>query len=329
MDAPHAIISRRAAERIRAGHVWVYRSDVEQMVLPESPSRLVAVFDSRGNPLGTALYSASSQIALRVVSSRNLDQVGWIGLFRERLRSAIQFRREMQNEEVSGTDSYRLVFSEADFLPGLIADKYNDLVVVQLLTQGMDTGDIRASFTDVIVEEIRPKAIYERREPRIQELEQLGPADGGPLFLAEEAEAKGDSSSTIFHLNGLRFHYDVSSGQKTGAFLDQRENYAAAALHSRGDALDICTYQGGFAMHLARVCERVTGVDASREALEVAELNLQLNQGIVGASSVDWIEANAFDLLRDWSATGRVSTQSCLISAFAKSKRAARSAPRV
>ena len=164
-----------------------------------------------------------------MVSGSGLDQAGWVSLFRERLRSAIQFRRHLRSSEVPRTDSCRLVFSEADFLPGLIADKYNDLVVVQLLTQGMDTADVRAAFLDVAVEEIRPKAIYERRDPRIQELEQLGPVAGGPLFLAEGPEAKTEPGSTIFHLNGLRFHYDVNAGQKTGAFLDQRENYAAAA----------------------------------------------------------------------------------------------------
>src|SRR5271170_7787137 len=300
--SPRAIISRRAADRLRAGHVWVYRSDVEQLVLPESPSRLIAVLDPRGNSLGTALYSSSSQIALKMVSSRSLDPAGWIDHFRERLRSAIQLRRRAQGKVGSGTDSYRLVFSEADFLPGLIADKYNNLVVVQLLTQGMDTSDVRAAFLDVVVEEIRPKAVYERRDPRIQELEELGPAAVGPLFLSE---ANADSSETIFRLNGLRFHYDANSGQKTGAFLDQRENYAAAALHCRGEALDVCTYQGGFALHLAQVCERVTGVDASRRALEVAERNLNLNRERIGATPVEWIEANAFDLLRDLSDSGK------------------------
>ena len=328
-EAPHAVISRRAADRLRAGHVWVYRSDVEQLVVPDPPSRLIAVIDSRGKPLGTALYSGSSQIAIRMVSGRGLDQAGWISLFRERLRSAVQFRRHLRSSEVPGTDSCRLVFSEADFLPGLIADKYNDLIVVQLLTQGMDAADVRAAFLDTAVEEMRPKAIYERRDPRIQELEQLGPAAGGPLFLAEGPEAKTEPGSTIFHLNGLRFHYDVNAGQKTGAFLDQRENYAAAARYCQGEALDVCTYQGGFALHLARVCERVTGVDASREALEVAERNLELNQEILAAAPVEWLEANAFDLLRDWSATGaRFDSIVLDPPAFAKSKRATEGALR-
>jgi len=328
-QVPSSVISRRAADRLRAGHLWVYRSDLEQLVPPESPSRLIAVLDPRGIPVGTALFSASSQIALRMVSNRRLDQVAWTDLLHERLRSAIQFRRVTRSMETPGTDSCRLVFSEADLLPGLIADKYNDLVVVQILTQGMDTADVRAALRRVLVEEIQPKAIYERRDPRIQQLEELGPASSAPLFVEEGLESTGSAGSTIFQLNGLRFHYDVNSGQKTGAFLDQRENYAAAAHHCRGDALDVCTYQGVFALHLARVCERVTGVDVSRESLEVAERNLDLNQEIIGPVPVDWIEANAFDLLRDWSATGaRFDSIVLDPPAFAKSKRAAEGALR-
>jgi 23S rRNA (cytosine1962-C5)-methyltransferase len=314
---------------LRAGHLWVYRSDLEQLLPLRSPSRLVAVFDPRGNPMGTALSSNSSQIALRIVSNHSLDEAGWVGLLRERLRSAIQFRRVAGSMDIPETDSCRLVFSEADFLPGLIADKYNDLLVVQLLTQGMDTPGVRAALLEVLGAELHPRAIFERRDPRIQELEELGPAFSGPLLVDAGLESPENAGSTVFRLNGLRFHYEVHSGQKTGAFLDQRENYAAAAQHCRGEALDVCTYQGGFALHLARVCESVAGVDASREALEVAERNLQLNQAALGAVSVDWIEANAFDLLRDWSAEGRRFDSIVLDPpAFAKSKRAAEGALR-
>ncbi len=300
-----------------------------RVVAPPASSRLIAVLDPRGNPLGTALHSSSSQIALRMISSHGVNEAGWTALLDERLREAIRFRKEMQGGEAPGTDSCRLVFSEADFLPGLIADKYNDLVVLQLLTQGMDTAVVRSAFLDVVRHEIRPRAVYQRTDPRIQELEELGAATTGPIFLAEGADAAADLSATIFHLNGLSFRYDVNGGQKTGAFLDQRENYAAAALHCRGEALDVCTYQGGFALHLARVCKRVTGVDASRAALEVGERNLDLNREQLGGATVDWIEANAFDLLRDWSATGAQFNSIVLDPpAFAKSKRAAEGALR-
>ena len=128
---------------------------------------------------------------------------------------------------------------------------------------------------------------------------------------------------------GCRFHFDATSGQKTGAFLDQRENYAAAARYARGEALDVCTYQGGFALHLARVCSRVTGIDVSRAALEVAERNLAENRAALGAAEVDWVEADAFALLRDWSDAGAVyDTIVVDPPAFAKTKRAVEGALR-
>jgi 23S rRNA (cytosine1962-C5)-methyltransferase len=326
--ASYAVISRRAADRLRAGHLWIYRSDVEELVAPQA-ARLIAVLDPRGNPLGTALYSANSQIVLRMVSTHILSEAGWLDLFRERMRAAIALRRQIGLGQYPGTDSCRLVFSEADFLPGLIADKYNDLVVLQVLTQGIDTAPVRTAFLDILGEELRLKAVYERTDQRVQELEELGPAPDGPLFVAEGIDAAIGPSTTIFHLNGLSLHYDVNLGQKTGAFLDQRENYAAAARHCRGEALDVCTYQGGFALHLARVCERVTGIDASRQALEVAERNLGLNRDALGDVPVEWIEANAFDLLRAWSSTGtRFDSIVLDPPAFAKSKRAAEGALR-
>jgi 23S rRNA (cytosine1962-C5)-methyltransferase len=286
----------------------------------------MSVHDGRGLLLGTALYSSSSQIALRMVSASRLDQDGWMVLFRERLRSAIKYRSMGEMPAVGLTDAHRLVFSEADFLPGLIADRYGDLVLLQVLTQGMDTAAIREAFLEVLIAEVDPRGIFERTDPRIVELEQLAPASAGALYV--KPDAQGDAA-TIFHMNGLRFQFNADSGQKTGAFLDQRENYAAAARHCRGEALDVCTYQGGFALHLARGCERVTGIDASRPALEVAERNLTLNRDQLGVVEVDWVEANAFDLLRDWSDSGRRFDSIVLDPpAFAKSKRAAEGALR-
>jgi len=154
---------------------------------------------------------------------------------------------------------------------------------------------------------------------RIRELEQLSEPPEAPLYSAEPVA----QLRTIFHLNGLAFHYDANAGQKTGAFLDQRLNYAAASRYGpMGMALDVCTYQGGFALHLAQSCTRVTGIDASRAALEVAEENLEVNRHRIQAP-VEWIEANAFDLLRDWSTAGNTYDTVVLDPpAFAKSKRA-------
>jgi 23S rRNA (cytosine1962-C5)-methyltransferase len=150
-------------------------------------------------------------------------------------------------------------------------------------------------------------------DERIRELEQL------PQL--ESHIVAGSKASTTFTMNGIRFLYDGQSGQKTGAFLDQRENYAAAAQFARGEALDVCSYQGGFALHLARVCDHVTALDISREALEVAEQNEKLNSGQI-RNEIEWIEANAFDLLRDYADAGRQYDVIVLDPpAFAKSKK--------
>jgi 23S rRNA (cytosine1962-C5)-methyltransferase len=307
-------ISRRAAERVRAGHVWVYRSDIEHSV--EAEAGLIAVADHRGFPLGTALWSPSSQIALRLLTSDpHLTHLAWLTLLEQRMRAAIQLRTGMLDKE---TDACRLVFSEADQLPGLIVDRYGDLILFEILAKALDREDIRKTIVAVLRSELAPVTIVERSDARIQELEQLSEPSEAPLFSAEPIA----QLRTIFHLNGLALHYDANAGQKTGAFLDQRLNYAAAALYGHGEALDVCTYQGGFALHLARVCSKVTGIDASRAALEVAEENLEVNRHRIQAP-VEWVEANAFDLLRDWSTAGHEFDTLVLDPpAFAKSKRA-------
>ncbi|HEX6773447.1 MAG TPA: class I SAM-dependent methyltransferase, partial [Acidobacteriaceae bacterium] len=208
---------------------------------------------------------------------------------------------------------------------GLIIDRYASLLLVQVLARGLDRPEVRALVTRVLVEELAPDTIVERGDARIAAIEGLTTPALATLYSKDENHAK---LQTTFQLNGLRFAYDAAAGQKTGAFLDQRLNYAAAAEHARGEALDVCTYQGGFALHMARRCSRVTGVDVSRSALEVAERNLEANRAQMTAE-VDWIEADAFDLLRDWSDAG---TQYGTIvldpPAFAKSKRAVEGALR-
>ena len=283
-DLPVVTVSRRGSARLKAGHVWVYRSDVSANSI--SPGALVSVIDDRRRPLGTALYSSSSQIAIRMISPEPVRD--FPALLGERLRAAIAYRERI----VRDTDAYRVVFSEADFLPGLIVDRYNDLLSVQVLTQAMDSAAVRDALVHELTEVLKPAAIAERVEPHIRDLEQLPPRESGLVA--------GDKKSTIYSMNGVHFHYDILEGQKTGAFLDQRENYAAATQYARGDALDVFCYQGGFALHLATVCERVTGVDSSRPALETAEQNASLNN-----CEIEWIEANAFDLLKDYASAGR------------------------
>lgn len=298
---PELRITRRAADRIRAGHLWIYRSDLESAQPEARAGDLVSVVDGRGTPLGTALYSTSSQIAARVVSrDGGLNREQFLQLIRTRVTAAIRLRHDIA--PLTGTDNaQRLLFSEADGLPGIVADRYNDFVVLQLLTQGTAQDDVRAALVEALRAELTSPehglTIWERQDARIRELEQLTPAQTEPLF-SSSADA---TSQTQFMLNGIRFGYDVSAGQKTGAFLDQRLNYAAAARWiatsgRTGRALDVCTYQGGFSLHLAQVCERVTGVDQSHSALEVADRNLSLNSDF--KAEVDWVEADAFDLLR-------------------------------
>ncbi len=325
---PAAGVTRRAGDRLRAGHLWVYRSDVETLVPGVGTTEiaggsLVTVMDSREIPLGTGLYSAASQIAVRMVSDDAAVSRGvYLEQLRERVVAGLALRDEIAPESAEN-DACRMVFSEADNLPGVVVDRYGDLVIVQLLIQGTAQDDVRTVLTGAIREKLRPKTIVERPDPKMRELEELPAPPAGPLY------SSGDSPQlkTVFTINGLRFHYDASSGQKTGAFLDQRLNYAAAARYGRGSALDICTYQGGFAIHLARSCEQVTGVDASRGALEVADRNLELNSGL--SARVEWIEADAFELLREYEANGeRYDTIVLDPPAFAKSKRAAEGAMR-
>jgi 23S rRNA (cytosine1962-C5)-methyltransferase len=242
------------------------------------------------------------------------------------VRAAIRLRERLVTEAFSGdeTNACRLAFSEADELPGIVMDRYGELVVVQLLTQGTAQDDVRGVLAEVLAEQSWAETAVERPDTRVRELERLEPAPEGPLFVRAGSEA---ALQTVFTINGMRFHFDATAGQKTGAFLDQRLNYAAAAKWARGRALDVCTYQGGFALHLAQVCERVTGVDASRAALEVADRNLALNTGI--AARVNWIEADAFELMRDYAEAGERFDSIVLDPpAFAKTKRAAEGAMR-
>jgi len=325
------MVNRRAADRLRAGYLWVYASDVESIELPagaaENPPALLPVADSRGLLLGTALYSPASQIALRMVSRDAIDEPTWLALLTQRLRQAVVRRRRLLDDQ---TDACRLCFSEADELPGLVVDKYGDLVIVQLLAKGLDSDAVRAACAAVLREELKPAAILERPDPRMRELEGLSAPSAEPLFVEAGRE---EFASAKFRINGLEFQYDANSGQKTGAFLDQRDNYAAArkwaqALGTTGRALDVCCYQGGFALHLAQVCERVTGIDSSHASLQVAERNFETNRGSMKAE-VEWVAGDAFQILRDWSDAGEVFDTIVLDPpAFAKTVRAVEGAMR-
>ncbi|SEB97378.1 SAM-dependent methyltransferase [Terriglobus roseus] len=325
---PAAVVNHKAADKLRAGHLWVYRTDVEELIpalgaVAMPAGGLITLMDARRIPFGSAIYSEASLIAARKVSAEpKIHRGEYLEDVVTRVRAALALRTPMLAD--GSTDAVRLIFSEADDLPGIVADRYRNLVILQLLTQGTAQDDMR----EVLARELAVDGvdvIIERPDPRIRELEKLPAPSTEPLFVRE---GHAGPPKTEFTLNGLKLGFDANAGQKTGAFLDQRMNYAAAASYAHGEALDICTYQGGFALHMARVCTHVTGVDASRSALETAEANLERNRAQINAQ-VEWIEADAFELLRAYDTEKRQFDTIVLDPpAFAKTKRAAEGAMR-
>src|ERR1041385_2184954 len=210
------IVNERAAKRLRQGHVWVYASDVLNGA-GATPGAVVHVIGPKDKFLGSAIYSSSSQIKLRVLGREALrSEEEWLQVVQQRLADAVAYRAEV----VQDSDACRLVFSEADRLPGLIVDRYNDVFTLQMLTQAWDLPDRKQAIIAGLKELAGAENIVERADARIRELEQLPEMESGLI--------EGQKSSTIFTMNGVKFYYDALGGQKTGAFLDQRENYAAA-----------------------------------------------------------------------------------------------------
>jgi len=281
---PTVRVSRRGADRVDSGHLWIYSSDVADRG-EARPGDAVKVSDPKGRALGTAHFSSTSQICLRLLSTR-VEPIA-PAFFRRRITSA----REHRDRVVSGTDAYRLVYAEGDLLPALIVDRYGDYLAVQTLDQGMDRA--KADIVAVLEELFAPRGIVERNDAPVRKREDL-PLQSGVLA--------GEAPERIpIRMNGLVFSVDLLGGQKTGLFLDQRENYVAAARHARGPALDCFTSTGGFALHLAARCEAVEAVDSSAGALEQAEENRRANQ----IENLSLRAANVFDLLSGYVAAGR------------------------
>jgi 23S rRNA (cytosine1962-C5)-methyltransferase len=310
------IVNAHAVARLRGGHPWIFKSDIER-IDQAAPGALVRVEDQRGKPYGSALYSSNSQIALRMIAPNPVEAAKYPELLRYRIRQAIAYRERVVRE----SDAFRVLFSEADITPGLIVDKYNDVISFQATTQAMDAPLAREILIEELKAAYKPETILERVDPRIRELEGLAPRQDQAVY----SRLKRPKTETLFHMNGIAFHYDGSAGQKTGAFLDQRENYAAAERYGRGRALEICTYQGGFSLHLNRVCDQVTAVDISAEALAVAESNRTLNE----QKPIEFVQADAFELMRQYAdAERRYETIVLDPPAFAKSKKSAEDALR-
>ena len=268
---------------MHARHCWIYRSDVTNHSGAQA-GNLVRVMDSHERVLGCALYSSRSQIALRMIAFEDveIDRNFWLS----RLASAERLRERV----VRDTTAYRLVYGESDLLPSLIIDRYNDCFVIQTLSQGMDA--LKQMWVELLAERYSPRAIVERNEARVRDLEGL-PRTTGVVYGSDPGEFVVEES-------GVRLAVNLIEGQKTGAFLDQRENRIAARGYACGRALDCFTYQGAFALHLAREAEQVIGIDVSATAIVKARRNAEVN----GATNIEFVEANVFDLLREMEQSG-------------------------
>jgi len=276
MNNEKAVISRRATERIKAGHLWIYRSDIREC--RAEGGVIVDLCDVKGKFYGKAFYSDKSQIALRIVTTSDeiVDKEFWLN----RLNAAVALREKT----VSDTEVCRLVNGEGDGIPSVIVDRYKDVLSIQTLCQGADR--IKDLIAEILSKLIDPVSIIERNDGKVRDLEGLS---------KQISVLKGYDPGEIVCLeNGLKFYFHLSSGQKTGAFLDQRENRALAGRLSFGAGLDCFCYAGGFALNMARSCETVEAIDISESAIELAKKNAQLN----GITNIQFATDNVFDRLK-------------------------------
>jgi 23S rRNA (cytosine1962-C5)-methyltransferase len=302
------IINKRGAERIRNGHLWVYRSDIKSTKQAKSGS-IVRAVDERNRFVGKAFYSDRSEIALRFLTTKDeaIDREWW----RVKFLEAAQ-RREHYKQN---TNAYRLINSEGDLMSSLIVDVYDGVFVIQTLSQGAES--LLLLFVDLLRENFQPRAIIERNDVKVRELEGLE---------LRNSKLYGDvSDEIIIEQDGIKFFVSPLSGQKTGSFLDQRENHFAVREYARGRALDCFTFNGGFALNLAESCESVVAIDISEEAIALAKRNAELNQ----TTSITFQTANVFDALREFEKKGeRFDTIVLDPPAFAKNRASVKAALR-
>ena len=283
MPEGSVVISPRGVERLRLGHLWVYRSDIRRA--DAEPGEIARVVDERGRSQGRAFYSDKSQIAIRLLTRNNVpvDRE----FFTNRLRQAVMYRQLV----VENSDACRLVYSEADLLPSLIVDRYGDYLVIQTLSQGTERH--KDLFVEILLELLSPKGVLERNDPKVRLLEGLDQRIG-----VLHGEIPPEVS---VRENGIRFVHDLHKGQKTGSFLDQRENHWAARQYASGRVLDCFSYEGGFALTIADRCEHVESVEMAPSAIEWARRNQELNS----ISNVTFREGNTFDVLKECDEAGR------------------------
>jgi len=303
-----AVVSRKGAHRWANGHPWIYRSDVTRR--PDVPAGAVLVRDGSRRPLGWALWSPASEISLRLLDARAdavIDPAWW----RHRLRASAARRASLGDD----TSAWRVVHAEADGCPSLVVDHYDRWLVIQLLSAGLET--FRAPIVDALVDVFAPLGVLARNDAAVRTKEGLA---------RETTLLVGDVPREIeIREHGVRYLAAPWDGQKTGAFLDQRENRVLAGQLARGRALDCFSYHGSFALHLAQRADRVTAVDSSLAALARARDNAARN----AIDTIDFVEADVFDFLRDAESRGdRYDTIVLDPPAFAKTRDALASALR-
>jgi 23S rRNA (cytosine1962-C5)-methyltransferase len=298
-------ISQRGEERSRTGHPWIYKSDIAGV--DAAGGDKVTVMNTRGRPIGQALYSDRSEIALRLLTrgTATADAALWT----RRLAQAVEFRASLSIDATA----YRLVHGEADRMPSVIVDRYGDYLVVQALSQGADR--LLPEITKYLVDSLHPAGILARNDPRVRLLEGLEQrVDVLHGTVPELVEVREGS---------VVYQVDLRHGQKTGLFLDQRENRIAAARYAHGRLLDTFSYNGGFALALAPRCTEVLAIDISEDAVARISENARLN----GLPNVQARAMNVFDELRELERRGeRFDTIVLDPPAFAKNKAALRKA---
>ena len=303
-----AFVNKKGAKRVRNGHLWIYKSDV--LRVEATGGDVVSVFDEGKNFVGRAFYSDSSEITLRIftIQKDEIDKEFW----RKRILEAKNRRTKGKGQSANAK---RLIYTEGDLIPSLIVDDYAGVFVIQTLSQG--TEKLKQTFVEILREEFSPTAIIERNDVKVRGRENL-PEVTSVLFGEVPDEI-------IINQDGIKFYVSPLGGQKTGSFLDQRENHLVARHYAFGRGLDCFTFNGGFALNLAQTCENVLAIDISEDATAMAKRNAELNN----ISNVEFQTANVFDALRDFETKGeRFDTIVLDPPAFVKTRAALRSAVR-
>lgn len=304
-------VNQKGAKRIRAGHLWIYKSDLVKT--EAAGGEIVAVADQSGNFIGQAFYSDASEISLRVFtnSKEEINKKFW----RQKILQAAQRRESLRSLSDQKSTARRLIYSEGDLIPSLIVDDYDGVFVIQTLSQA--TEKLKQIFIEIINEEFSPRAIIERNDAKVRLRENL------PMIKSVLTGTVPDE--IIIEQDEIKFYLAPLEGQKTGSFLDQRENHRALRDYAFGRGLDCFTFNGGFALNLSQRCETVTALDISAEAVELARRNAELNS----IGNIDFQIANVFDRLREYEAAGeKFDTIVLDPPAFVKSRAALKSAVR-